>query len=151
MMKALIVYDSVEGNTEKIARAMADALAPHEMKMARPAEASALDLKSFGLLIVGSPTFGGRPTQPIQAFLTGLPADGLKGMDVLAFDTRLKAAWVKIFGYAAEKIARILTDKGGKALAPPAGFIVTGSKGPLKDGELERAAGWVKALLEGKK
>ena len=145
-MKALIVYDSVEGNTEKIARAMAESLAPNEVKIARPAEASSLDLKSFGLLLAGSPTFGGRPTQPMQEFLSGIPDDGLKGVDVLAFDTRLKAAWVKVFGYAAPRIASALQEKGGKLLAPPAGFIVTGRNGPLQDGEEKRAADWVKQI-----
>ena len=150
-MKALIVYDSVEGNTEKIARAMAEALAPSEVKILRPGEASSLDLKSFDLLAVGSPTMGGRPTQPMQAFLAGIPQDALKDKDVIAFDTRLKAAWVKIFGNAAQRIAVTLKDRGGKLMAPPEGFIVTGSKGPLKEGETERAAGWVKALMQGKK
>jgi hypothetical protein len=36
-------------------------------------------------------------------------------------------------------------------VAPPEGFIVKGREGPLKDGELERAAGWAKGILEKKK
>jgi len=30
----------------------------------------------------------------------------------------------------------------------PEGFLVKGKKGPLKEGELERAAGWARSLLE---
>ena len=35
--------------------------------------------------------------------------------------------------------------------ALPKGFIVEGNKEPLKEGELERAAGWAKGVLESKK
>jgi flavodoxin len=151
-MKTILVYDSVQGNTEKVARGMSVALAPTgKVKVVKAGEASPADLKSMDLLIVGSPTIGGQPTRPMQAFLAGIPADALKGIDVAAFDTRLKAEWVKIFGFAAGRIADSLKSKGGRLAAPPQGFIVAGGKGPLKDGELERAAEWVKGILPGKK
>jgi flavodoxin I len=150
-MKVLLVYDSVQGNTEKIARAMAAALEPAEVKVVRPGEVTPPDLQSIDLLVVGSPTLGGRPTPPMQKFLAGIPCDALKGMDVVAFDTRLKAAWVKIFGFASGKIVNILKNKGGRLAVPPEGFIVLGSKGPLKEGELERAATWIKGIPASKK
>ncbi|RJO61349.1 MAG: flavodoxin family protein [Dehalococcoidia bacterium] len=150
-MKVLLVFDSVQGNTEKIARAIAAALAPAEVKVVRPGEVGPQDLKSIDLLVVGSPTMGGRPTRPMQAFLSGIPAGSLNGINVTAFDTRIPATWVKIFGFAAGKIARSLTGKGGKLLAPPAGFFVLGSNGPLKEGELERAGVWIKGIQSGKK
>ena len=56
-----------------------------------------------------------------------------------------------MFGYATGRIARNLKGKGGTLIASPVGFFVTGSKGPLKEGELERAAGWAKGILESKK
>jgi len=31
---------------------------------------------------------------------------------------------------------------------PPEGFLVTGEKGPLKEGELERAADWAKLVIK---
>jgi len=146
-MKVLIVYDSIQGNTEKVARAMAAALSSSgDVKVLKPGEVASSDLKSIDLLIVGSPTLGGRPTQPMQTFLAGIPADALKGIDVVAFDTRLKAAWVKIFGFASGRIADALKSKGGRLLAPPQGFFVAGRNGPLKDGESERAAEWAKGI-----
>jgi flavodoxin len=148
-MNVLLVYDTVEGNTEKVARAMASALAPAEVKLVRPGEAASLDLKSFKLVIIGSPTLGGRPTQPMQAFLAGISADSLKGIDAAAFDTRLTAGWVKVFGFASARIAKLVEGKGARMAAPPEGFFVTGNKGPLKDGELERVADWVKTALVG--
>ena len=150
-MKVLLVYDSVQGNTEKVARAMAAALAPAEVKVVRPGEVTPPDLKAVDLLVVGSPTMGGRPTIPTQTVLTGIPADALKGIDVAAFDTRLKSWWVKIFGFAAGKIAATLTNKGGRLAAPPQGFFVLGSKGPLKEGELEMAVAWIKGIQPAKK
>jgi len=56
-----------------------------------------------------------------------------------------------VFGYAAGRIANNLKKKGGILIASPEGFFVTGGQGPLKEGELERAAAWAKGILESKK
>lgn len=65
-----------------------------------------------------------------------------------AFDTRLPAKWVKIFGYAADRIGDSLKRRGGKLAAPPEGFFVEGTIGPLKEGEPERAAGWAEEIVK---
>jgi len=149
-MKALIVYDSVYGNTEKIARAIAEAITPSgEVKVLRVDEASPSELASIDLLVVGSPTHGGRPTPAVQGLINKVPK--LQGINVAAFDTRSQAKLARVFGNAAGRIARNLKGKGGVLIAPPEGFFVTGTKGPLKEGELERAAGWAKAILESRK
>ena len=149
-MKALIVYDSVYGNTERIARAMAEAIAPSgEGKALRAGEANLSELESLDLLIVGSPTHGGRPTAAVQDFLNKVPK--LQDINVAAFDTRITTKFVKVFGYAAGRIANNLKKKGGILIASPEGFFVTGGQGPLKEGELERAAAWAKGMLESKK
>jgi flavodoxin I len=70
----------------------------------------------------------------------------VKGTNTAAFDTRLTSRMVVIFGYAAPKIAKSLEGRGGKLVVPPEGFFVKGSKGPLKEGELERAGAWAKAI-----
>jgi len=67
-MKALIVYDSVYGNTEKIARSIGSAITG-DVKVLRAAEVNPSELESVDLLIVGSPTHGGRQTPAIQDFL----------------------------------------------------------------------------------
>ncbi len=146
-MRALIIYDSVYGNTEKIARAIAGAITPFgEVKMLRVGEANPSELGSIDLLIVGSPTQGGKPTPAIQEFLSKIPANALKNINVASFDTRVKMFVAKIFGYAAGRIADSLKSKGGHLAAPPEGFIVKGNEGPLKEGELERAADWAKRI-----
>jgi len=149
-MKALIVYDSVYGNTEKIARAVAEAITPSgEVKVLGVGEANPSELASTDLLIVGSPTHAGRPTPAVQALLNKVPK--LQGINVAAFDTRSQSKLVKVFGNAAGRIARNLKGKGGNLIASPEGFLVTGTKGPLKEGEMERAAAWAKGILESKK
>ena len=146
-MKTLIVYDSVHGNTESIAKAIGEAIAG-DVQVLRAAQASASELVALDLLVVGGPTYGGRPTEALQGFLGKIPASALEGVNVAAFDTRLTAKWVRIFSFAAPKIARKLRDAGGSPVAEPEGFFVTGGKGPLKDGELERAAEWAKEIVK---
>ncbi|TEU17533.1 MAG: flavodoxin family protein [Dehalococcoidia bacterium] len=149
-MKALIIYDSVYGNTEKIARAVAEAITPsYEVKVVQAGEANPSELASTDLLIVGSPTHAGRPTPAIQDLLNKVPK--LQGINIAAFDTRITTKLVRVFGYAAGRIAGNLKRKGGTLIVSPEGFFVTGNKGPLKEGELERAAGWAKGILESKK
>jgi len=143
-MKALVVFDSQYGNTEKIARAIGDALPG--ARVLHASEAGPQDLETVDLLIVGSPTHGGRPTQAIQDFTKRVPA--LNGAPVAAFDTRLSTSLVKIFGYAAGRIGKTLEKKGGTLVKPPEAFFVKGTKGPLREGELERAASWAEEIAE---
>ena len=142
-MKSLVVYDSLYGNTAQVAEAIGAALAG-ESQVLRVAEANPSELGSFDLVIIGAPTHGGRATEDMQAFLARVRA--LEGAKVAAFDTRLKARWVKVFGNAAGKIATRLKALGATLVADPEGFIVKGKKGPLVEGELERAAAWAKSL-----
>jgi flavodoxin I len=144
-MKAFIVYDSTYGNTEKVAKAIAAALGAGATAV-RVSAANAAALGKAELLVVASPTTGGRPTEAMLRFLDSLPAGSLKNVKTAAVDTRLKAKWVRIFGYAAEKIAARLSKSGGTPIAPPEGFIVGGAKGPLADKELERASAWAKGI-----
>ena len=149
-MKVLIVYDSVYGNTEKIAKAIGGAITG-EVKVLRVDEANPSELKTIDLFIVGSPTQGGRPTPAIQDFLNKVPEPSLKGINVAAFDTRFSTRFVGIFGYAAGRIADSLKKKGGTLILSPEGFFVKGKEGPLKEGELERAATWAKEIVKSKK
>ena len=146
-MKVLIVYDSVHGNTEKIAEAIGDAITG-DVEVLHADEEGSSELDAFCLIIVGSPTHGGRPTSAIRDFLKKIPASALKGTSVAAFDTRLPAKWVRIFGYAAGRIGDTLKRKGGELAAPPEPFFVEGTEGPLKEGELERAAGWAEEVVK---
>jgi flavodoxin len=146
-MKTLVVYDSVHGNTEKIGKAIGEAIAG-EVTVLPVGEVNTPELSTFDLLIVGSPTHGGRPTEPMRGFLDKVRAPGLEGINVAAFDTRLTARWVRIFGFAAGRIAGRLKKDGGALVVSPEGFFVEGTEGPLKEGELERAAAWAKEIVK---
>jgi flavodoxin len=156
-MKVLIVYDSYFGNTEKVAQAIGDAFRPQaEVEVLRVAVVKPEQLAGLDVLIVGSPTRAFSATPPVKQFLGSIPRDSLDGVKVAAFDTRIAveetgprflALLVLVFGYAAEPIANRLQRKGGELGAAPAGFIVEGSEGPLREGELQRAADWAKQIV----
>jgi flavodoxin len=156
-MKAIVIYDSAFGNTEKVAQAIGQALgSPEEVEVVRAGSVTPESLTGASLLVVGSPTQKFRPLPSITNFLNGIPGNGLEGIQVAAFDTRITqskvdeirilAFFVKILGYAAKPIAGRLVKKGGKLAAPPEGFYVAGTEGPLLEGELERASGWARQI-----
>lgn len=143
-MKALVVYDSNSGNTEKVALAIAQGVA-NGTKALR-ADAAGAQLDKIDLLILGSPVLGGRPSSRIQGYMKAIPQATATRLRVATFDTRMASKFAKLFGYAAVRMARELARHGCKPLLPPEGFIVTGGKGPLAHGELERATAWGKEL-----
>lgn len=145
-MKTLVVYDSLYGNTRTIAEAIAGAI-PGEVKLAHAGEVDASSLGEYDLLVAGAPTHGGRASEPFQELLKQVPASALGGVNVATFDTRLTWWWIRPFGFAAPKIARSLEKKGGTLLRSGEGFFVTGGEGPLKDGEVERAAAWARDVV----
>jgi menaquinone-dependent protoporphyrinogen IX oxidase len=156
ILKALVVFDSVFGNTEKVARAVGRALeSGGQVEVRLVADVRPEQLAGVGLLVVGSPTRAFRPTPTVAAFVRSLPKESLVGVRVAAFDTRfplqeIKQGFVRLmarlFGYAAPRIASALVKRGGELAAPPEGFAVKESEGPLGDGELERAAVWARGL-----
>lgn len=157
-MDALVIYDSLYGNTGQIALAIGKALDPLEsVNVLRVTEVKPDQLASPKLLVIGSPTQRFRPTTAISDLLKGLSKNRLLGVKVAAFDTRLTleeinatpvlAFFVRIYGYAAKPVARHLERKGGQLIVPPQGFYVAGMEGPLVLGELERAADWARQIL----
>jgi flavodoxin len=157
-VKAMVVYDSMYGNTGRIAEAIGKALGPKEdVEIVRVGEVRPEQLAGVTLLIVGSPTQRFSPTGATTQFLKGTPKNGLEGVKVAAFDTRITeseigkvrilAFFVSIFGYAAKPIADRLQKKGGQLTVPPEGFYVGGMEGPLLEGELERATDWAKQII----
>ena len=151
-MKVLIIYDSVFGNTEQIAQAIGNALGSQkDVEILRVSNVKPEQLMGLELLIVGSPTHGGRPTSAIQDFLNKVSEPAIRGTNVAAFDTRFSTRLVRIFGYAAGRIADSLKRNGGTLIVSPEGFFVKGKEGPLKEGEIERAASWAKVIVKSKK
>lgn len=146
-MRSLVVYDSVYDNTREVAEAVREGLGK-DADVVQASAATPERVAGVGLLVVGSPTHGGRPTEPVQAFISSLLKAASGDIRAAAFDTRYSGRFVRVFGFAADRIAQSLEAKGVALLARPEAFFVSGKKGPLKDGERERAVRWGKALGE---
>jgi len=155
-VQALVIYDSVFGNTEKIAKSIAAGLrATHETQSLRAGSVSIAQILSADIIVIGSPTRSFRATPATLSLLEAIPSTALQGKKVAAFDTRLLMTGVKglLFrkiidkgGYAAPIIASALQSKNGTLALPAEGFFVKGEEGPLVEGELERASDWGKRL-----
>jgi len=143
-MKALVVFDSTWGNTEKIAQAVAAGMGgrTHALRVGA-AEAKRFD--ALDLLVVGSPIIGGRPSPSMHEYINSIPEAIGRKLQVATFDTRLMMRFARIFGYAALRMADQLKAKGC-ALKSTEGFFVKGRTGPLADGELARATEWGRRL-----
>jgi|GEM_PF-47237 len=162
-MKVLVIYDSLYGNTEQIVRAIGAACGSGEdVAVLRVGDVKPQQLAGLDMLVVGSPTQGFRPTPAIKNLIDSVPVSGLKGVKVAAFDTRMSPDdfdstlgrtagrfFMGTFGYAAKPVAEGLEKKAGELAVPPEGFFVEGKEGPLREGELERAADWARQLMGG--
>jgi flavodoxin I len=152
MAEKLVVYDSYFGNTEKVAKAIGEALGG----VVRAADqVTAADLEGLQVLFVGSPTRAFRPTPKVMAFLKEMQGrlNGVKGS---VFDTRIPVEgtdsgflrfMIRLFGYADTKLAKAFTKTGADLVLDPAGFAVVDSEGPLAEGELDRAVAWAKEII----
>ncbi len=157
-MKIIILYESFFGNTRLIAEAIGKSLKKNnEVQVLNVTEFNWNIIPKMELLIVGSATRGFRPCPATKLFLKSIPCNGLKGIMVAAFDTRISLPeieskairiLVKTGGYAAKQIVKALTVSGGILVVPGEGFLVKGEKGPLNDGELERAAKWADQIVK---
>jgi flavodoxin len=154
-MNAIIIFDSVFGNTEKIAQAIAKGLGA-ECACLRAGAVSLAQVTEADLVIMGSPTRSFAATPAVMSLLDAIPPDALAGKKIAAFDTRILMSGLKSLlfkkiidrgGYAAPIIAEHLESKGGSIVRPAEGFFVKGEEGPLAAGELERAEEWGKQLI----
>lgn len=169
-MKALVVYESMFGNTRHVAEAIADGLRwsiPTETALAN--DPAALDLGGVELVVVGAPTHAwglsrkrtreGAAMDAVKHPDHHLDAEAAEagvrewlaqlqrrvGCRAAAFDTRL-AKPVLLTGSAARSIQRGLQRAGFDTVARPESFLVTGMAGPLAPGEIERAGQWGESI-----
>ena len=155
-MKAIVVYESLWGNTAAIARAVAEGIGP-ETQVLSTGEATGEAIAGADLIVAGAPlhAFGlpresgranlranpGRGPAPdlsnptLRSWLEALPAGQGR---VAAFETRFKGSP----GGAAGGILRRLKRLGYRPIAKGQRFFIKGTYGPLRDGEIERARQW---------
>jgi hypothetical protein len=156
-MKAIVVYESLWGNTAAIAHAIAAGIGPGARALST-AEATDTELAGVDLVVAGAPVHAfSLPSErtrqnaipnpakaqkppdlshpPLRSWLAALPKG--RGRSA-AFDTRFR--WTP--GGATSRIVRALESAGYPQVSKAQHFIVTGGQGPLREGELERARAW---------
>jgi hypothetical protein len=168
-MRALVVYESMFGNTRHIAEAIRDGLAPEVDALVVGVAAAPASLDDFDMVVVGGPTHtwsmswpSTRRSTPIRVARldSGLilepGADSERGVrewleslgdangKAAAFDTRMNSRPL-FTGRASKGIARQLLRHGFAVIVPPESFFVN-KKSHLLPGELERARRWGQAL-----
>lgn len=163
-MKALVVYESLFGNTEQVARAIADGLGEHVQVDLTPVGVSSAALTDpVDLVVLGGPTHafsmtrdrtredavrqGADPSHAgtgIRDWIEALQP-GPHGELLATFDTRVTKVR-KLPGSAAKAAARALHKRGFVEAAPPESFYVADVGGPLEEGEVERARAWGERL-----
>lgn len=164
IVTALVVYESMFGNTEMVAGAIADGLAEHvRVRLVEVGEAPAVLPDDVELLVVGAPTHAFRMSTAqsrqaaaqqlqggeilsmrigVREWLAALPA-ARRGVAAAAFDTVVeRPRWIRWFGAAGRGVEKRLRRLGFGSTAPAEHFLVSGTKGPLAAGEQERAHEW---------
>ena len=159
-MKALVVYESMWGNTRQVATAIAEGLGGVPVTQVDHVDAD--DLKDLDLLVVGGPTQAfsmsrsstrrdavakGAPASQegmgVREWLDALPADLTAA--VATFDTR--ATTVRhLPGSAAKSAAKEIKRHHGGRVVDQESFYVLDMEGPLAEGELDRARAWAAKL-----
>jgi flavodoxin len=84
-MKTLVVYDSVYGNTETVARTIGEAILG-EVRVLRVRQVKADDWQAADLFILGSPTHGALPTEAVQGSLERIGPPTRKGARAATLD-----------------------------------------------------------------
>jgi Flavodoxin domain len=162
-MNALVVYESVYGNTRAIGEAIAEGLGNATVL---PVHEASDRVGQADLLVVGGPTHVHGMATPrsrhvgaqtdgdvhVEADATAEPClrewlhelpEG-HGISAAAFDTRLARPPI-LTGAASQGIAKRLRNRGYDVVASES-FLVDESPGPLSGGELERAKEWGRGL-----
>ncbi|MFN8186672.1 MAG: flavodoxin domain-containing protein [Gaiellales bacterium] len=166
-MKAVVVFESLYGNTHAVADAVADGLRQGaEVEVVPVTDAAPQMVAGVDLLVVGGPTHvhglssnlsrkgaadgarkKGHPEPDVHGPALRTWFDGLeKAPDgrAAAFDTR--AGGPKLLtGSAAGGISRRLRHHGYEVVGEES-FVVEDMEGPLRHGELERAREWGRGL-----
>ena len=164
MTKALVVFESMFGNTETVANAVAEGLSEQgEVRVVDVVDAPHSISTDVDLLVVGGPTHAFSMTRAStreSAVKQGADAakatkPGLRewiaeleiadDVSVAAFDTKVVKPHLP--GSAAHAADRKLRHRGLHHVARPETFYVTGTTGDLVDGELSRAKDWGAALV----
>jgi flavorubredoxin len=126
-MKALVLFDTLFGNTEIIASRLARGLqeAGVEAEAVNIKMARVDTLAEYDLLALGAPTQYLTASKPLKEFLEKLKGLDLKSKRGFAFDTKLGSP---LSGSAAKFIEKKLKELGLDIVRPRSSAIVIGQK-----------------------
>jgi hypothetical protein len=172
MKRALVVFESMFGNTRVIAEAIAEGLRPaYDVHILAAGHAFTADLQEADLLVVGGPTHVRGMSRPNtrQGALEqlavpgrclrlecGATGPGLRELfatttglhaDAAAFDTRVAMSPL-LTGRASKQIAHALERSGCRVVVEPESFLVTKKTTMLLPGEEARARDWAALLAD---
>ena len=147
-MKGLVVYDSSYCNTKQVAEAISDSLTGTgiEVDTFYVKKVGKLKAEEYDFLVVGSPTKFGTMSFTIKRFLGKVKSKEWANKPFAAFDTENPENIERQEGSAAEKIAEQLKEKQMRLLQPVLKAVVIGWKGPMQEGEIDRANEYAKEL-----
>jgi len=137
MGRAVVVYDTKFGNTERLANALAEGLKKQgvEVDCVKVDVVDVSKLADYGLLVVGGPIHAFGISKPMKDFIEKLKNVDLRGKKAFAFDTKLKS---RIAGSAAKGIEKHLEKLGMSIVKPHSSAVVKGAEGPLEEGVEEK-------------
>jgi flavodoxin len=106
MKKAIVIYDTKFGNTEKIAKALAGGMSEQgiEVYCIKVEDVQITKLPEFDLVTIGGPTHGFSMSKPIKEFIQKIKHVDLRDKKAFAFDTKNRGRW----GSAAKGIEKRL-------------------------------------------
>jgi len=152
-MKGIVIYDTSHGNTKKIAETISETLKASEIEvdLFDVKEVRKLNANKYNFLVLGSPTKFGTMSFAIKFFLGKVKNEEWINKPFATFDTENPenvehARLEKKEWSAAEKIAAKLKEKQMKQLLPVLKTLVLGQKGPLVEGEIDRAKKYANEL-----
>jgi menaquinone-dependent protoporphyrinogen IX oxidase len=147
-MNVAVVYHSKWGNCERIAGAIGRSLSEAGQDVTVLSVDSAGDLPVADLLVLGSPTRAGRSSGPVKKFIKRKLSAEWNGKPFAAFGTGMKDRGEKMEPKSADDIYTRLEAGGLKPIAPAFKAWVSTWKGPLEEGEAERAFNFGKDLAD---
>jgi flavodoxin len=140
-VKAVVVYDSLYGNTERLAQALARGIAGGGVE-ADAFKVDGLDverLARYDLIAVGGPTHMAGASKPMKRLLTDMRTVDLRGRKGFCFDTRNESRFNAFdINGAGKRIEGRMKRMKVEMLKPRASATVEGREGPLEEGALKR-------------
>jgi flavodoxin-like protein len=169
MKRALVIFESMYGNTEQVGQAIGDGLADvMDVEVVEVGAAPITLAPDIRLIVVGGPTHAFGMSRPGTRAAAAKDAESplvSSGIGVREWLEKLEPAaesttaaaydthadhprLLRHMGSAASAIAKHLDKLGFQVVANPEHFWVSGTLGPLAEGELDRAREFGRSLAQ---